>query len=348
MRSSKLSRNSRRTIAASSAAIMLFSSTAVSVAGADELDVLIAEMESVSQAASAKNEEVKALSADLEDSEAELGELESQAADADAKASEARDMQREYQAEVDRLADAQYRGVVVDPLTNALAAEDPQDMVDRTSYLGVLSRNASEDLVSLEDATRDAADSADQANIAVAEADFQRSQLETQHQRLEQERAELEEQVAAVEKQVDELDEQAQERWINKNDPEPPAIAAGSSGGDVSASADGAVGAALSKLGAPYGWGATGPDAFDCSGLTSWAHQQAGTSIPRTSQAQIAGGTSVSRDELQPGDIVGFYPGVTHVGLYIGNGQVVHAADYGIPVQVVSVDSMPWSGASRY
>ena len=116
----------------------------------------------------------------------------------------------------------------------------------------------------------------------------------------------------------------------------------------VSSIGGGVVGAAMSKLGAPYSWGAVGPDAFDCSGLMYWAYQQMGKSIPRTSQAQVAGGTPVSRDELQPGDIVGYYPGVTHVGMYIGDGKVVHASDYGIPVQVVSVDSMPFAGAARY
>lgn len=104
----------------------------------------------------------------------------------------------------------------------------------------------------------------------------------------------------------------------------------------------------MSKLGAPYSWGGVGPDAFDCSGLIFWAYQQQGKSIPRTSQAQMSGGTSVSRAELQPGDVVGYFPGATHVGLYIGDGMIVHASDYGIPVQVVPVDSMPWHGASRF
>ena len=112
--------------------------------------------------------------------------------------------------------------------------------------------------------------------------------------------------------------------------------------------ADGAASAALSKLGAPYGWGAAGPDQFDCSGLMFWAYQQIGKSIPRTSQAQIAGGTSVPLEDLQPGDIVGYYPGVTHVGMYIGNGQVVHASTYGVPVQVVPLKSMPITGTARY
>ena len=66
------------------------------------------------------------------------------------------------------------------------------------------------------------------------------------------------------------------------------------------------VDAAISRTGAPYVYGAAGPDSFDCSGLVQWSHAQAGKSIPRTSQAQIAGGQPVSLDQLQPGDIVGY------------------------------------------
>ena len=106
--------------------------------------------------------------------------------------------------------------------------------------------------------------------------------------------------------------------------------------------------AATTRVGSPYVWGATGPDSFDCSGLTSWAYQQAGISIPRTSQAQIGGGTQVSKADLQPGDIVAFYSGASHVGIYAGNGQVVHAPYSGTSVSYAPLDSMPFYGATRY
>lgn len=108
------------------------------------------------------------------------------------------------------------------------------------------------------------------------------------------------------------------------------------------------VDAALSRIGSPYVWGATGPDSFDCSGLTSWAFAQAGKSIPRTSQAQISSGTPVSLDNLQPGDLIGYYSGVTHVAMYIGNGQVVHASTYGVPVGIDDLHHAPISGMVRY
>lgn len=113
---------------------------------------------------------------------------------------------------------------------------------------------------------------------------------------------------------------------------------------------NGAVSAALSKVGAPYQWGATGPDSFDCSGLMVWAFQQIGKAIPRTSYAQVGSGTSIPANlaSLVPGDIIAYYSGASHVGMYIGDGKIVHASDYGIPVQVVAWDSMPVYGATRY
>jgi len=106
--------------------------------------------------------------------------------------------------------------------------------------------------------------------------------------------------------------------------------------------------AAQTKVGAPYVWGATGPDSFDCSGLTSWAYGQAGIDIPRTSQAQSSGGTQVAKGDLQPGDIVSFYGGATHVGIYAGDGQILHASTEGVPVGYAPLDSMPFNNAVRY
>lgn len=105
--------------------------------------------------------------------------------------------------------------------------------------------------------------------------------------------------------------------------------------------------AAQSKQGSPYAWGATGPAAFDCSGLVKWAYDQVGIAIPRTSNSQLAGGAPVALDALQPGDIVGFYGG-NHVGVYVGGGNVVHAPQEGQTVSVVPLSSMQAYSAARY
>uniref|UniRef100_A0AAU2JTL4 NlpC/P60 family protein n=1 Tax=Streptomyces sp. NBC_00049 TaxID=2903617 RepID=A0AAU2JTL4_9ACTN len=108
-----------------------------------------------------------------------------------------------------------------------------------------------------------------------------------------------------------------------------------------------AVAFAHGAIGKPYVWGATGPGSFDCSGLTQAAWRSAGVSLPRTTYTQINAGQRVARDQLAPGDLVFFYSGVTHVGLYIGGGQMIHAPRPGSTVRVAPIDSMPWAGASR-
>ncbi|WP_373300697.1 C40 family peptidase [Streptomyces hiroshimensis] len=108
-----------------------------------------------------------------------------------------------------------------------------------------------------------------------------------------------------------------------------------------------AVAFAYSALGKPYVWGATGPAAFDCSGLTQAAWQAAGVSLPRTTYTQINAGRRISRSALAPGDLVFFYSGISHVGLYVGGGQMIHAPHPGAPVRVAPVDEMPFAGASR-
>ncbi|PRY50475.1 cell wall-associated NlpC family hydrolase [Geodermatophilus tzadiensis] len=114
-----------------------------------------------------------------------------------------------------------------------------------------------------------------------------------------------------------------------------PAPAGGGSG-----AAQTAVQTALAQVGDAYVWGAGGPDAFDCSGLTQYAYAAAGISLPHSSRMQSQMGTAVSRAELQPGDLIFYYSPVSHVAMYIGNGQMVHASTSTQPVKVVSVDSM--------
>jgi cell wall-associated NlpC family hydrolase len=108
-----------------------------------------------------------------------------------------------------------------------------------------------------------------------------------------------------------------------------------------------AVEFAKAQLGKPYRFGAAGPDAYDCSGLTGSAWKAAGVTLPRTSQTQIGVGKSVSQSELQPGDLVFYYSGITHVALYVGNGQIVHAPNPSKSVEYAAVDSMPIAGARR-
>jgi cell wall-associated NlpC family hydrolase len=104
---------------------------------------------------------------------------------------------------------------------------------------------------------------------------------------------------------------------------------------------------ALSKVGSPYRYGAAGPNAFDCSGLVNWAFKSSGKTVPRTSKALSRVGTPVSRSALRPGDLVFFYRPVSHVGIYIGNGKIVHASNRKSPVKISDISRMPFNSARR-
>ena len=108
-----------------------------------------------------------------------------------------------------------------------------------------------------------------------------------------------------------------------------------------SAAAQIAVDTAMAQRGKPYVWAASGPGRFDCSGLTAYAYRGRRRSrLPHSSALQSQMGQPVSRDDLQPGDLVFFYSPVSHVGIYIGNGQMVHAPTSGDVVKVASVDAI--------
>ena len=126
-----------------------------------------------------------------------------------------------------------------------------------------------------------------------------------------------------------------------------------SDSGNASSSSSGGnqrlVELAKSKLGCKYVWGATGANTFDCSGLTYWCHKQIGISIPRTSLAQSKSGKAVSKSNLQPGDLIFWKTTsapVGHVGMYVGNGQFIHAPNKSKPVKYDSLSSSYYS--SRY
>jgi cell wall-associated NlpC family hydrolase len=107
-----------------------------------------------------------------------------------------------------------------------------------------------------------------------------------------------------------------------------------------------AVNTAMAQLGDPYVWAGAGPDAFDCSGLTQFAWRAAGVQLPHSAAAQAGMGTPVDRANLAPGDLVFFY-GTGHVGIYIGNNQVVHAPTSGDVVKVTNVDAFYGYSSAR-
>ncbi|GAB3081326.1 C40 family peptidase [Corynebacterium aquatimens] len=303
---------------------------------------MMKQMEELSHTATAKSEEIKELEGKIGDAKSQIAKLNKEAKAAQKDAALALGRRDDYQVDVDRIAQTRYRNTQNDAVIASFDSGNPQEVIDRAAYLGSISRSSERTLDGLQKTTREAANRATDADMALAVANYRTVELEANRDRLKREQKDLDKRIAALEERVDSLSPEQRARWERKNGPVDGARIPPSAHGNA------AVSAAMSKLGSPYGWGATGPNEFDCSGLMVWAYAQQGKTIPRTSQAQLSGGTPVSLNDLQPGDIIGYYPGVTHVGMYIGDGKLVHASDYGIPVQVVPYDSMPIQGAVRF
>lgn len=330
----------------------------------EDFDGILAHMKEVSHFAGATNEEVVQISEELKDADKDVKAARKAQTDSKRKAETAQKKLAQSRGNVTDIAQAMYRGATIDPVSAVAGASGPQAAMERSSYMNSLEDKNMRYLDGLDKDLQTAAAANSDANIAKFKADYRVNYLTSRQNELDNRKGQLDQLSGEIMDIVNGFSPEDRQRWVESNGPinvdvetfladlhEQVAEAAPAEhGADEAPSGNyaGAVAAAMSKLGSPYGWGAAGPNVFDCSGLMYWAYQQIGVSIPRTSSAQIAGGTPVSLDALQPGDIIGYYPGVTHVGMYIGNGQVVHASDYGIPVQVVPLNSMPISGAARY
>jgi cell wall-associated NlpC family hydrolase len=189
-----------------------------------------------------------------------------------------------------------------------------------------------------DDAITEVAAAADEAERARDEAEAAAAEAAEAVERIGEQQVDLEARIAEFEEQYEALSaaEQAEVDQAHGGT----AVAVAQPAAAAGPAAQVAVDTALAQVGDPYVWAAAGPDAFDCSGLTQYAYAAAGVSLPHSSAMQSQMGTPVSVGELQPGDLLFFYSPVSHVAMYIGNGQMVHASTSGQPVQVASLSSM--------
>lgn len=248
---------------------------------------------------------------------------------------------------VNKLATANYQGVRTNRLFSVMVSDSPQQLLDQMSALDVIGAQMADRVAQYKGATAEAEaaaeasrQSADAARTATERArsvsdDLQRTQSDLQ--------AQIDEVTAAF-NQLTGADRAALAGTPFPPGLDPDKIIAGLTPGAGSA----ALRAGMTRIGSPYIWGATGPSEFDCSGLVVWAYRQIGKTLPRSSQAQANGGIPVAKSDLQPGDVVLFYDDASHVGLYAGNGNVLHASTYGVPVKIASMNSMPFHSARRY
>jgi cell wall-associated NlpC family hydrolase len=270
----------------------------------------------------------------------------------------------EAREELGSFAAAQYRtGASAPDTATFLLADTPQDYFDQTQLMGRMTsrqKDAVDDYVTQQSATmkkrQEATDSLEtltetQSDLKTAKATVQQK-LSDARELLSQLTAEEKARLAAIEKKKQEeaarkAAELAQQQAAEQKAAEEAAAAEAAESSSSSSStatdssyatkAEKALAFARSQIGKPYVWGATGPDSYDCSGLTQAAWNAAGISLPRTTYDQVNAGTTVSLANAQPGDLVFFYDDVTHVGIYIGNGKMIHAPKPGAYVREESI-----------
>ncbi|WP_411098058.1 NlpC/P60 family protein [Streptomyces sp. x-45] len=239
------------------------------------------------------------------------------------------------------LAGAQYRSGGIDPSLALLLSAEPDDYLDRASVLDRISTRQAGELRQLQQAMRDLAQDRAEAARKLTELEKGRKAVAAHKKTVERKLAKARALLAALPD-----DERAAYGRGSRSGREDLTALAGAAA-PASGRAGAAFAAARSALGKPYVWGANGPSGFDCSGLTQWAYAQAGVGIPRTSQAQSGAGQRVSMAEARPGDLVAYRDDASHIGMYAGNGQVIHAPYPGAPVRYDPVGMMPVSSITR-
>ncbi|MFD4788095.1 NlpC/P60 family protein [Streptomyces sp. NPDC058459] len=235
------------------------------------------------------------------------------------------------------LAGAEYRSGGIDPAVALLFSADPDDYLDKASVVDRIGDRQAGQLHELSRALRDLAQER-------AEAEAELGDLERSREAVAAHKRTVRERLTRARRLFDSLS------GADRADYNHASLAgrAGLAGfGDLGPRAAAALAAARSALGRPYVWGANGPSGFDCSGLMQWSYARAGVQLPRTSQAQRNAGHHVPLSQARPGDLVIYRSDASHVAMYVGDGQVIHAPHPGAPVRYDRVGMLPISAVTR-
>lgn len=238
---------------------------------------------------------------------------------------------REHQDLVDGLVARTYQRTRSGPTIALFGSDDPHQFVDRLLVLNQLA-------VEQQRATADLSAARTRVDDTRRALDLLAAQQRRQQTHLQTRKAMVEGEIAAL-KQMRTAAYGGGSRYSDTGDHAAPPYVPGPAGRVVAF--------AFAQLGKPYRWGAEGPNSYDCSGLTLAAWRTAGVHLPHNAARQYAATAHLSRAELRPGDLVFFYGRISHVGLYIGDGRMIHAPEFGEDVRVSPIDSQPIHGFGR-
>jgi peptidoglycan DL-endopeptidase CwlO len=292
----------------------------------------LAKYEELSREAERLHEEHLKAQDDLKAKQGELDRATADLTGATQLGDRAKADQESFRGQVDLLTEASFEGARFTQLSALLVSDSQQDFLNRMSALGVLAADNEEALDRLSAAV-------DTAERATADAQDARQRAATATDEAQRLVTDLADRKTALDRQVS--DARAQYRSLSSADR---AVLAAPGDTSTVAVPAGAAGAALqfalAQRGERYVFGANGPDAWDCSSLVQAAYREAGVTIGRTTYAQATAGRAVTRAQVQPGDLIIYYSGQSHVAMAVDGVRAVHASTEGVPVKIADIDSI--------
>jgi peptidoglycan DL-endopeptidase CwlO len=230
---------------------------------------------------------------------------------------------------------SQYEGASTSVAGQVVTAADPEQFLDKLSSLSAYNSMQSSLMSSY--STKVAS-----LNLSASATAHRVATVADLEHELATSKATFDSKLADAKSLLDGLKEKEREAAVSRDETRTPVTNVPASG-----RAAAAIAYAMAQVGKAYVYGAAGPSAFDCSGLTMRAWEAAGVSLPHSSAAQYSMGTHIAASDLQPGDLVFYYSPISHVGMYIGNGMIVNAENPSVGVVVAPLYSMPYVGAVR-
>jgi peptidoglycan DL-endopeptidase CwlO len=360
------------------AGLTVFSGIFAAQVSADPADDALAKLNQLSRQAEQTTEAMHSAQLDLNDKLVAQRAADKKHAGDQAAVDGAKARLAAFQGAVNKLAAATYMGGRVDGVDAILTAESPQGLIDKMAMQRVMATQMANQMASYRIAGEQAAKAERESAKSAADAKSAAQQAAAVRASLLAKQTQLQVQIAVVKSQYVSLSPQQRTALADPGpvpatapalgapapdaappgpppagqapgEPPPPGGLFGQPPGVGGGDRATVVQAALTQVGSSYVWGGASPGAFDCSGLVMWAFQQAGISLPHSSQAQAQGGQPVALSDLQPGDVLTFYSDASHSGIYVGDGMVIHSSTYGVPVRVVPMNAAgPIHDARRY
>lgn len=325
--------------AAALASVTLMSETANAAPAKPSITEVKKEVDSLNQQAEVATQKYDQAKENTASQRSKTNQLLAQVAEKTEKMNESRRILGQFAAE-------QYRDGGVDQTTQLLFSDDPEGFLRNSHLLDRLSTSQEATLENFKVQQ-------EQASIQRAQATASLKKLSTEQSTLAASKKTVQAKLAAAQKLYNSLNAQQRAKLAALHPKSSSSSSSSSSSpsytynGPASGRAAAAIQFALAQRGKPYVSGGTGPNSYDCSGLTQAAYKAAGISIGRTTWDQVTDGTAVSEADLRPGDLVFFYSGISHVGIYLGNGNVVHAPHTGATVEIAPMSWMPFAAARR-